>query len=70
MAYLVRIVRERAGTTTRGWQARAYTFAPRYVSRFFNAAGHGGMRGAQAAARAALPELEQRARWARMEPAR
>ena len=38
MAYVVRIVRQRRGTTTRGWQARAYTFNPRYLSRFFNAA--------------------------------
>ncbi|MEY5100125.1 MAG: hypothetical protein RJA36_2844 [Pseudomonadota bacterium] len=62
MAYLVRIERERAGTTTRGWQARAYIKAPRYVSQFFSAAEHGGMRGAQAAARAKLPEIERLAK--------
>ncbi|MBL8361708.1 MAG: hypothetical protein JNN18_14535 [Rubrivivax sp.] len=53
MSYLVRIQRQRAGSTTRGWQVRAYWAAPRYVSRFFNAADHGGMAGARAAAEAA-----------------
>ena len=62
MAYLVRIVRQRRGSTTRGWQARAYIRAPRYVSRFFSADSHGGMRGAEAAARAALPEVERLAK--------
>jgi len=65
MAYLVRIVRQRRGSTTRGWQARAYIHAPRYVSQFFSAANHGGMRGAEAAARAALPEVERLAKRAR-----
>ena len=62
MAYLVRIHRQRAGSTTRGWQVRCYTVAPRYVSRFFSASQHGGMRGARAAALAAAPKVEMEAR--------
>lgn len=61
MAYLVRIQRQRAQSTTRGWQVRAYWDNPRYVSRFFDAAYHGGMRGARAAAEAAKPEVEREA---------
>lgn len=61
MAYLVRIQRQRAQSTTRGWQVRAYWDNPRYVSRFFDAAHHGGMRGARAAAEAAKPEVEREA---------
>lgn len=44
MAYLVRIQRQRAQSTTRGWQVRVYWDNPRYVSRFFAAADHGGLR--------------------------
>ena len=61
MAYLVRIQRQRAQSTTRGWQVRAYWAYPEYVSRFFNAADHGGMDGARAAAEAAKPEVEREA---------
>ena len=61
MAYLVRIQRQRAQSTTRGWQVRAYWDNPRYVSRFFSAADHGGMRGAKASALAAKPEVEREA---------
>ena len=66
MAYLVRIQRQRAQSTTRGWQVRAYTVNPLYVSRFFSAADHGGMRGARRAAMAAMPDVEREAallRW-------
>lgn len=66
MAYLVRIQRQRAQSTTRGWQVRAYWDNPRYVSRFFSAADHGGMRGARRAALAAMPDVEREAallRW-------
>lgn len=61
MAYLVRIQRQRAQSTTRGWQVRAYWDNPRYVSRFFSAADHGGMRGARASALEAKPEVEREA---------
>ena len=66
MAYLVRIQRQRANSTTRGCQVRAYWAAPRYVSRFFAAADHGGMARARRAAMAAMPDVEREAallRW-------
>ena len=69
MAYLVRIQRQRSGSTTRGWQVRAYWDNPRYVSRYFSAADHGGMAGARAAAEAAMPEVELEALRRRRMPA-
>jgi hypothetical protein len=50
---------------TKGWQARAYTQWPRYVSRFFSDKAHGGSRKAKAAAMQAQAELERQARKAR-----
>lgn len=48
---------------TAGWQARVYTVAPRYVSRFFADKLHGGKRKAKALAMEAeaqmLKEREQ-----------
>lgn len=42
-------------------ERRAYWDNPRYVSRFFSAADHGGMGGARASALEAKPEVEREA---------
>lgn len=50
---------------TKGWQARVYTTPPRYVSRLFSDAKHGGQVQAYRAAEAALPRLARMAARAR-----
>lgn len=58
MACIVRIDDGR----TRGWQARAYTVAPRYVSKLFSDRQYGGQAKAYAAALAATSGLQRKAR--------
>lgn len=50
---------------THGWQARAWTVYPHYLSRLFSDKTHGGIVRAKRAARQALPELQQEAARAR-----
>lgn len=47
---------------THGWQVRAYTVAPRYLSRFFADRLHGSSGLAHEAARRAEPRLQRLAR--------
>lgn len=62
-AFIVRI--DSADGRTHGWQARAYTEAPRYVSRLFSDRQLGGQRKAYQAAMQALPALKRKAARAR-----
>lgn len=58
MAHIVRI----NGNHTRGWQAREYTIAPRYVSKLFSDRQYGGEAAAYKAALKALSGLKRLAR--------
>lgn len=60
MAFIVRI--DSKSCHTRGWQAREYTSAPKYVSKFFSDSIYGGKHKAYIAAQQALPALKRRAR--------
>ena len=53
---------ESADGRTIGWQARAYTQWPRYISQFFADRKHGGKRKARQAAKDAEAALQARAR--------
>lgn len=50
---------DRAESRTHGWQARAYTVAPRYLSAFFADREHGGQAKALELARAAEKTLRR-----------
>lgn len=56
-----------AASGTKGWQARVYTRAPKYVSAFFSDSLHGGSRKAKDAAIKAERKLKRMAASARRE---